>query len=314
MAHLVEKMFSVKQAPWHRLGIIIEDAPTIEQGIIMAGLNWTVSTKPLFLQDGRNVEAQATIRDSDNSILGVVGPDYTPLQNMDSFKFFQPFIDAGLAKLETAGSLDSGKKVWILATLNRDPIVVTGNDIVQKYLLLSNSHDGTRAVRVGFTPVRVVCNNTLTMAHNDTNSQLIRVKHTQNVKANIEDLQKTINAIDAKFEATAEQYRLLASKEINSIDLEKYVKIVLGLDKPSEEDMSTRAKNIIGEVVSIFENSKGSDLVQPKKTLWLAYNSVTEYLQYNKGKDESKRLDSLWFGSNAKVNQVALDEAISMAA
>src|SRR6185295_11897446 len=127
------------------------------------------------------------------------------------------------AQIETAGSLRQGKRVWVLAKINRDPLVIKGNDVVEKYVLLSNSHDGTLAVRVGFTPIRVVCNNTLSMAINSEASKLIRIKHTKNVVSNLESVQEIMNLADQEFQATAEQYRMLTRKDINSKDLEKYI-------------------------------------------------------------------------------------------
>src|SRR5262249_10534005 len=148
MAHLVETMAYVGRRPWHGLGVPLENPPTIAEGIRAAGLAWEVSLQPLVTAGGgRPVPAYATIRQSDGAILGGVGPQYQPLQNADAFQFFQPFLDAGQASLHTAGSLAGGKRVWVLVKLNRDPLTVAPGDEVEKYLLLSNSHDGTLAVR-----------------------------------------------------------------------------------------------------------------------------------------------------------------------
>ena len=169
---------------------------------------------------------RAIVRDTDQRILGVVGSDYVPLQNSQAFKFFDPYIQAGEASLDTAGSLKQGQNIWILANLNRDPIEITKDDIVKKYLLLSNSHRGGIAVKVGFTPVRVVCANTLAMADRHKQSQLIRVSHSSKTVDTLEKIQEVINAANASFEATAEQYKYLASKEVNQSDLERFVRIV----------------------------------------------------------------------------------------
>src|SRR5262245_60129369 len=117
MAHAVESMFSVKETPWHGLGEVILDAPTIEEGIKLAGLDWGVETHPLYLADGREVPSRGMIRATDKSILGVVGPKYTPLQNTEAFGWFQPFIDAKSCHLTTAGSLNEGRRVWVMAEI-----------------------------------------------------------------------------------------------------------------------------------------------------------------------------------------------------
>jgi phage/plasmid-like protein (TIGR03299 family) len=318
MAHGVEKMMYTGDVPWHKLGRRFEQAPSLEEALVAAGLDWTVSTEPVFSGAGEKVEAQLTRRSSDSSILGVVGPNYVPLQNSEAFEFFRPFLDQKEAAIETAGSLRMGKRVWILAKINRDPMTVKGNDIVDKYVLLSNSHDGTLAVRVGFTPVRVVCSNTLAGAHNNKASKLIRVKHTKNVVQNLENIREIMDLANSEFEATAEQYRLLANKSINQKDLEKYVKLVFNTQSrivEAEGNLdSINNKRILDEVQPLFEVGRGNDMPEIKGTLWAAYNAIAEHIQYKRGDDVGGRLDSLWFGQGAQLNKKALEVAIMMAA
>lgn len=318
MAHEIEKIMYVGEVPWHKLGVPFTEPPTLEQAIVAAGLNWNVKTEPLFTENKEVVEAMVTRRDSDNSILGVVGPNYEPLQNSTAFNFFTPFIESKEAGIECAGSLRQGKKVFILAKINRDPLVIKGNDIVDKYMLLSNSHDGTLSVRVGFTPIRVVCANTLAMAHNNDASKLIRIKHTKNVEVNLKLVQDVMNVANQTFEATAEQYRLLANKSINGADLEKYVKIVFNqsakkfsLTPVTEVD---NGKRVLNNIIPLFEKGRGNDMTEIKGTLWAAYNAVTEYVQYERGKNLDTRLDSTWFGTGAQLNKKALTTALQMVA
>lgn len=318
MAHEIENLLYVGAAPWHKLGRRFEIPPSLEEALVAAGLDWTVSTEPLFSGSGEEVDAMLTRRSSDQSILGVVGPNYTPLQNTEAFEFFRPFLDEKAAAIETAGSLRHGKRVWILAKINRDPMVIKGDDVVEKFVLLSNSHDGTLAVRVGFTPIRVVCNNTLSMAVNSKASQLIRVKHTKNVVQNLENIQEIMNMADAEFQATADQYRFLSSKEINSKDLEKYVKLVFNSSAKLAEVAgnleSLSNKRILESVIPLFEKGRGNDMNGIKGTYWAAYNAVNEYLQYERGDEVSTRMDSMWFGDSATKNKKALDTALILAA
>src|SRR4029077_9278151 len=132
--------------------------------------------------------------------------------NKDAFHWFQPFLDAREAALHTAGSLRQGSRIWVLAKLHRHPLVVAPGDEVEKFILLSHGHDGSLAVRVGFTPIRVVCQNTLSMAHGCDASRLIRVKHTREVVENLAPVRAVMDVAHAEFEATAEQYRRLARK------------------------------------------------------------------------------------------------------
>ena len=327
-----ETGFSVAQLPWHGLGELIpEDKKlSIEEGLIAAGLDWDVQLRPLCIAEmaaspdpdqigplpedplaGMEVPANATVRSTDNKVLGVVGMRYHPLQNVDAFQWFQPFLDADVAHLHTAGSLHGGSRVWVLSKLNNDPMEITPGDEVNKFMLLSNSHDGTTSIRVGFTPIRVVCANTLAMAHSDTASALLRVKHSKNVRQNLELVRETMDAANSRFEATAEQFRLLARTNVNSADLDKYIKIVLDCD----EKPSTRTKNIIEEIVGRFEQPVGNDGASlAGGTYWTAYNAVTEYLSYSRGRNTESRIASLWYGDSMKVNQRALKSAVELAA
>jgi phage/plasmid-like protein (TIGR03299 family) len=312
MAHEIENMMYVGDAPWHKLGQrFITPPKTLEEAMVAAGLDWKVGLKPLFTAEGTEVTHQASFRESDNRILGVVGPEYHALQNNEAFNFFQPFIDSGLAQIETAGSLRNGQRVFILAKINSDDSVIVkqSDDRVAKYVLLSNSHDGTLAVRVGFTPIRVVCNNTMTLAHQDKASKLIRLRHSSNVVQNLENIREIMNLANSEFESTAEGFRFLASKQINSADLERYVKIVFG--KPGQE---TGGSRILAQVIPLFEKGRGNDMPGVKGTYWAAYNAVNEYLQYNRGSDEHNRLNEMWYGASASLNKKALDTALIMAA
>ena len=315
MAHEIEQMFFVGETPWHGLGQRLIDAPDIKTAIVAAGLDWTVKTVPLFTAEGTEVAAKATVRETDNKILGVVGDRYKPLQNSEAFDFFNPFVQAGLVQLETAGSLRDGQRVWILARIaENSDVKIIGDDSVRKFLMLSNSHDGTLAVRVGFTPVRIVCANTLAMAHNDQNSALIRIKHSSSVKTNLDSLRDTINIANRNFEMTAEKFRLMAQKQISRADLEKYVKIVLDIKTDAEGEISTRAQNQVDNIITLFDCGRGQDLPGVKGTIWAAYNAVTEYLTHDVTADADKRYSSLWFGANSTRNTLALEEALKLAA
>ena len=312
MPAAVEKMMFVGATPWHGEGTKLEENPSISEAITAAGLNWTVGLKELFTSDGVPVPARATYRDTDGSILGVVGPRYTPLQNQDAFDWFQPFLDANECSLHTAGSLHYGQKVWVLAQLNRNNSEIVSGDEVSKFILLSNSHDGSTAIRVGYTPIRVVCVNTLAFAHSHKESKLLRIRHTRSSKTNLDNVRDIIDNINAEFEATAEQYRFLASKDFNQKDIQAYVKVVLGIEKTPDEDIKTRTRNIMDEVMGLIEGPKQS-ATNVRGTWWAAYNGFNEYLNYNKGRTVSNRLDSLWFGQNGVDNVKALKSAIEFA-
>jgi phage/plasmid-like protein (TIGR03299 family) len=314
MAHELETLAYFGGLPWHRLGTALEEGDLYDwpSASRKAGLDWEVELVPLVTADTQaRVTHRAVRRTSDGRVLGIVGPRYTPLQNKDAFAWFQPFLDAREAALHTAGSLKSGSRVWVLAKLNRDPLVIASGDEVEKFILLSHGHDGSLAVRCGFTPVRVVCANTLAMAHGSDASKLIRVRHTESVLENLANVREVMDLANAEFEATAEQYRRLARRSVNQADLRKYVKRVLKVE--SEEDISTRSKNIVEEITRLAEAGRGNDLPSIRGTYWSAYNGVSEWLTYNRGRGEDNRLNSLWFGGSALTNRHALGVALDMA-
>jgi phage/plasmid-like protein (TIGR03299 family) len=315
MPHEIETMAYFGDRPWHRLGTALDDADLYDWPAASrkAGLDWDVELVPLVAADTQaGVTHRAVRRTSDSKVLGVVGPRYVPLQNKDAFGWFQPFLDAREAALETAGSLRAGSRIWVLAKLNRDPLVIAQDDEVNKYLLLSHGHDGSLAVRAGFTPIRVVCQNTLAMAHGADAGRLIRVRHTKDVLKNLTDIRAVMDAANAEFEATADQYRLLARRSINQADLKKYVRRVLGVEDGAAVNPRTNA--VVEEVVGLAEAGRGNDLPSIRGTYWSAYNGVSEWLTHRRGRSVQNRLNSLWFGDGAATNRHALDVALDMAA
>jgi len=313
MPHEVETMAFYGKTPWHGLGCQLadDDLYNWESACLKSGLDWTADLVPLVTGDTHTeVDHRAVRRNTDGRVLGVVGPRYEVLQNRDAFRWFEPFLTSKEAALHTAGSLREGSRIWVLAKLNRDPIVVAAGDEVEKYLLLSHSHDGSLAVRVGFSPVRVVCANTLALAHGAEASKLIRVRHTREVHQNLASIREVMNIANQQFEATSEQYKLLARKSINPADLTRYVRRVL---KVEEDQPSTRSTNVLAEIERLFEAGRGNDLPSVRGTWWTAYNGITEWLSYQRGHTQDSRLNSLWYGDSAALNRLALQTALEMA-
>jgi len=319
MPAIVENMAFAGALPWHGLGQELNGEETSEQVMVAAGLDWTVGTQPLYRksQDGQGFElvphARTSVRESDNSILGIVGKRWTPLQNVESFKVFEPLVEQGLMSWHTAGSLRDGQRVWVLCQLNLDNSVIVPGDEIRKFALLSNGHDGKLAVHFGFTPIRVVCANTEAMARNSEASKLIRIRHHRLVAQNVEKLRDIMDCANQDFEASCDDYRFLASQPINQADLKKYVRIVFKLQDKKEDDVSTRQTNICNRVEELFETGKGAQIDGVKGTYWAAYNAVSEYLNFEKGRNEANRVDSLWFGQNAVQSRDALTTALALA-
>jgi phage/plasmid-like protein (TIGR03299 family) len=304
------------ETPWHGLGEAVpeEFAYDAHQFATSAIMDWEVGVKNLQTEDGIPVPNRATYRKDTGAILGVVGPRWTPLQNAQSFQWFQPWLDSRQCRLETAGVLFGGQKTWVLAKAMIDSLEIVAGDPVESFILLSNSHDGTTAVRAGFTPIRVVCNHTLRAATNNATSKLIRLTHSAQIVQNLGVIQDIMDLAKQEFVATAEQYQFLANKGVNSADLSRYARICLGFDADCPvADLPTRSKGTLSEVIGLCIEGIGQDIPGVRGSWWGAYNGINEYLNYAQGRDANNRLDSLWFGPNCKKNQQAFDLAIKMA-
>ena len=162
MSANVETMFYTREKPWHGLGVQVQEAPTSEKALWLAGLDWKVLQKDIFTEGRVRVPGyRANVRDTDGQVLGVVTDRYKVIQNEEAFAFTDALLGKGV-RYETAGSLQDGRKVWLLARLPSEYII--SGEQISPYLVFSNTHDGSGAVRVAVTPVRVVCNNTLNLA------------------------------------------------------------------------------------------------------------------------------------------------------
>ena len=316
-------VFSVNQPMWHGLGEIITEAPSIDKAVEIARAGYEVGLKPLYtaqhdleghaLEIDERVSHRATYRKDNGAILGIVGPKYSVIQNADALKAAMgPFLDAGLLSLETGGVLRDGQRCWFQARINVDPEDVVDGDTVEAYALLANSHDGVMATRWGFTPQRVVCNNTLSFAIGSRDSQLVKVMHRGDVAKSLEALSEVMDLAKREFAASVDQYRQLARTSCSAEDLERYVRRVFTPDKDQED--AKAAKVTIPKIVRLFEEGRGSAIDGVRGTAWGAYNAVNEYLGYERGSDQAVRVDSMWFGDSATLNRRALQEALQIAA
>ena len=248
-----------------------------------------------------------------NKTHAVMGSRYEPYQTKQMAEWIQPILDTGEMILATGGMLDEGSKAWFLAKMNRDNSEIVKGDEVAKFILISNSHDGTRSIAAGFTPVRVVCANTLAMAMHSAASKLLKVRHTKSAVETMEKVREVMNLANQEFEATADQYRFLASKQVNAAGLKKFVKIICNVEDKKDEDISTRTINTMSRIVELFEGGLGTSIAGVRGTYWGAYNAVTEWLNYERGRTAENRLNSLWFGPNMKANTDALKVAVDVA-
>lgn len=237
MAANVETMFSVRERPWHGLGTVVESAPSSKEALELAGLDWQVHQKDISVLWGRTIPGyKANVRDTDGAVLGVVTDKYRVVQNEDAFAFTDELLGEGV-KYETAGSLNGGKKVWILARLPREYVI--SGERISPYLVFSNTHDGSGAIRVAITPIRVVCNNTLNLALARAERSFSMI-HTGNINEKFEEAKKTLFMADTYMEELGKEFERLRSIKVSDAQVEEYVNMLIPLD---EDATATQIKN-----------------------------------------------------------------------
>lgn len=238
MAANVETMMYVRQVPWHGLGTMVTEAPTSADALHLAGLDWTVDQTPVYTDAGIEIPGyKANRRSSDNSILGIVSDRYRIVQNTEAFEFTDAIVgetENGVVKYETAGSLNGGKKIWLLAKMPTQKIL---DDDVEPYMCFSNTHDGSGAIRICMTPIRVVCANTLSMALNTAKRQW-STKHMGDMQSKLEEAKLCLQLADKYMRGLDEK----ADRLVNATLYREQIDEILNELFPVEDDASERKK------------------------------------------------------------------------
>ena len=302
------------QPCWHGLGQQLSDGASIDQWRVEAGLNWSARRATI------QFEADDVVREGDSEILfrsdnfgqlGIVSPDYKIVQPGEVLEFFRDLVDSGNMKLETAGSLDNGKKVWALAKTNQD-FRVFGQDQVEGYLLLATSFDGTLSTRAQFTSVRVVCNNTLQVSVRGKSSNAVSIPHSAMFNHN--QVKLDLGILDDGFKQFEEQANLLAQRNMSDKEAIRFIMNVLTGEDDAEK-LSTRSANVVKHVYGLYAgNGMGSSLRSANGTAWGALNAVTEYVDHQQGRNVNNRFRSAQFGIGATTKADALQKALALAA
>jgi phage/plasmid-like protein (TIGR03299 family) len=316
-------MMYVGAAPWHKLGTKLDHPATAEEAIKAAKLDWEVRKVPMHAAaDGitHAVKGRYAIvpsrkwRDTDCPIFGIVGEGYTPLQNREAFQFFDPIVGEGAAIYHTAGALGAGERIWMLAKLP-DYMRIADGDIADKYLLLSNGHDGLSSVSVRFTPIRVVCKNTLMQALRGS-GQTIRVAHTRDLKQRLGQARENLRIINTRYSQIEAAFQEMVQVKMDDARLTVYMKLVFPDPRdPHDERAAERVQKNRHHAAVLFETGKGNCLKAVAGTLWAAYNGVTELIDYGPTRrDAGKKLEHIWFGDGAGVKVRAFEVAKKMVA
>lgn len=238
-AEVESMMFVGRDRPWHGLGTMVEEAPDSREALIAAGLDWDVVQKPVYTQDGAEIPGYfANVRLHDGNVLGVVTNRYKVVQNRDAFAFTDELLGEGV-RYETAGSLMGGRKTWILAKLPTR-YIIQGEQILP-YLVFSNTHDGSGAIKIAMTPIRVVCNNTLNLAL-DTAKRCWSINHTGDISAKLEDARETLFMAEDYMSELGKGFEELSRKKVSDAAVEEFIKELLPI---ADDATSTMEKNVM---------------------------------------------------------------------
>jgi len=342
MSHQVETMAWAGAKPWHGLGVEVDGNLTPLQMQQAAQLDWTVSKRPSYTLDAPEwaedvglIQAENTfhiVRDSDNKILSHCGRDYVPIQNEDVFKFFKRFTEAGHMTMETAGSLKDGGEIWGLAKISED-FALAGDDLIKGYLLINQPHIVGRSMTIKLTPIRVVCNNTLTMALGMNNTASFRMPHVKEFGDDV--IQAAEDALGLSATAMTEFRKnatLLSQTKAKHSDVLDYVGQIyqplmiaeyrkeqllrsegklLGMQEPLKDKLN----KFPSLVMDALDQSPGAHLKSAKGTWWGAVNAVTYVEDHlRESQTPGNALHSAWFGAAANRKSQALSTAIQRAA
>lgn len=311
----VQTMMYVGEKPWHGIGTVLDHPPTALEAIQASGLDWDVELQSLKTEkDIVLTEKKAIVRLDNNEVLGTVGNRFKYVQNKAAFSFFDGPVSEGLAEYHTAGALGKGEKIWVLAKMP-DNVKVAKNDEVGKFLLFTNSHDGKGAVRMFFTPIRVVCSNTLNVAMTKAIGQGISLRHVGNIDEKLAAAQDAMHKAITYYSTFDENAKILTKTQIDEVKFNKFIKAVFPAPYKVE---SSKVKNLIDKVRENFEE-EGRVLPNIAGTAWALFNGYVGYVDYQratKGENEvdrkSNKLSSIWFDSGVKFKQMAWDSVMKM--
>lgn len=317
--------FSVKEKAWHNLGQIVDQYPTSAEAIRHAGLDYEVIKTPLFAQgraitigdSGEIVEPEnimlpdhyATLRADTNEAFGVVGRDYQIVQNAEAFAFFDAIVGGDGIFYETAGALGQGERVFITAKLPDYIRVGNGDDVTEKYIFLTTSHDGSGSITAAFTPIRIVCQNTLNASLRNM-SNVIRIRHTAGAKQRLEEAHKVMglaNQLSNQLEGVFNQWTKVRMtdpevKKLIQMALSPNKETLEAIKKGEEDELSTVFKNTVEDAFAYAMMADTQQMETTKGTVFGAYNAVTGYYQNVKNyKDDEAKLQSIIMGGTAQL-------------
>ena len=306
MAANVESMFYVRETPWHGLGTRVKEAPSSKDALIYAGLDWKVIQEPVYTDSQELIEGyKANVRDSDRRVLGVVTDRYKVIQNEEAFAFTDALLGEGV-RYETAGSLQGGKKVWMLARMPHE-YIITGERI-SPYLLFSNTHDGSGAIKVALTPIRVVCNNTLNLALSTAKRSWSMI-HTGDIQGKLQEAKDTLLLADRYMDSLGKEFENLRMKSMTDKQVMEYIEVLL----PVEEDGTMKQKR---NIEHLREDLKmryfdAPDLQDVGKNAYRFINAVSDFATHAQPLRKTANYKENLFAKTVEGNPM-IDKAYQM--
>ncbi len=308
--------FSVKEKAWHGLGKVVTGYPNSEDALVYAGLDFRVERRTMFTSKRTPIPATerlivpdcfATVRLDTEQVLGVVGNQYEVVQNRDAFAFFDSIVKGEGILYETAGALGKGERIFITAKLP-SYIKVGREDLIEQYLFLTTTHDGSGAITAAFTPIRIVCNNTLNAALKNM-SNCIRIRHTNNAKQRLEEAHKVMGITNTLSSQLEDIFNNWSKVRVTDKEVYKLIQLAMVPNKEvlrdirrgKDNELSTHFLNNCMDAYQYALGNESQQLETTKGTLFGAYNGITGYFQnVRKYKDDEAKMKSLLYGGTGQ--------------
>ena len=272
MAALVETLYSTREKPWHGLGVVVKEAPTSEEALRLAGLDWNVVQEAIYTPCREKIEGfKANVRDTDRKVLGVVSDRYKVVQNVEAFSFTDELLGHGV-RYETAGSLSGGRRVWLLARLPREYIIA--GERISPYLVFSNTHDGSGSVKVAVTPVRVVCNNTLNLAL-ETAQRSFSMVHTGNISDKITEARDTLFKAESYMDRLGAEFEQLHQQKVTDAEVQKYIELLIPLESNATRTQEKNVNRLREDLAMRYYDAP--DLQTVGKNAYRFINAVSDF-------------------------------------
>lgn len=272
MAANVENMFYVRKTPWHGLGTRVQETPSSSEALIKAGLDWNVVQEPIYTETEELIEGyKANVRDSDRKVLGVVTDRYKVIQNQEAFAFTDELLGEGV-RYETAGSLQGGKKVWLLAHMPHEYII--SGERISPYLLFSNTHDGSGAIKVALTPIRVVCQNTLNLALSQASRSWSMI-HTGNIQNKLQEAKDTLFMAEKYMDNLGKEFETLRMQSMTDKQVMEFIETLLPIEDNATSQQKRNMKRLQEDMKMRYFDAP--DLQDVGRNAYRFINAVSDF-------------------------------------